>query len=805
MTRYDESGRILNLEELLGDGFTEIENPARYIGSEYIYGKKRYEKGNVRCCMCFPDLYEIGMANNAVRILYDIMNRNANAVCDRVFAVAPDFEKLLREKGIPLFTLEEHFPLKKMDYLGISIGYELCATNILQVLDLGGIPISAKDRTDEDPIVFAGGPAATNPLPFAEFFDFVYIGEAETDLNRIIDILGRYRTRKERLDALREIPCLWYPGKKTARRAVDLTFGTQNEEPELRHFAVSSFETAQDHGTVEIMRGCPNGCRFCHAGQYYKPFRQRSLERVYDLVDQIVSQFGYREITLSSLSSGDYPDLDLLIKALNETYGSRNISFSLPSLRVSTFSLNILEQLSEVRKSGLTFAIETPLIENQRSNNKEVPLETVIEIIREARSRGWKLAKFYFMVGLPFVDMETEQQSLVDFLSAIRNATKINMNINIGTFIPKAHTPYQWARQLTMEESETHLKSIKRALTAAIPGIKVSYHEPSISFLEGILSRSGAECSALIRRAYELGCRLDAWDEYIRWNLWQQAIAELDYDVSPRSWDLEDELPWDSVTMNVSKAYLKNEYLKAKNHELTRICNEDCDHRCGVCTKSAARVIRADNTDFKARPARPVPPAEEYRQTIFTYSKTGRAVYNSHIAVMRQFEMAFQRSGLDVLFTQGYNPKPKLEFLNPISLGVSGENELLLCELPVSQLDDNTVAKLNDALAEGYTVKEMKVLPANSTGKKISLASKMKGCRYCVSDIRDPQLLEILRSRCASQSPDYTVSEVSDGVFDIKINGDKNIFKTVFSSDISKFHIAGSCRIVRINLFMEGL
>jgi len=805
MTRCDESGRILNLEELLGDGFTEIDNPARYIGSEYIYGKKRYEKGNVRCCMCFPDLYEIGMANNAVRILYDIMNRNDNAVCDRVFAVAPDFEKLLREKGIPLFTLEEHFPLKKMDYLGISIGYELCATNILQVLDLGGIPISAKDRTDDDPIVFAGGPAATNPLPFAEFFDFVYIGEAETDLNRIVDILGTYRTRKERLQALSDIPCLWYPGKKTARRAVDLTFGTDKEEPELRHIAVSSFETAQDHGTVEIMRGCPNGCRFCHAGQYYKPFRQRSLERVYDLVDQIVSQFGYREITLSSLSSGDYPDLDLLIKALNETYGSRNISFSLPSLRVSTFSLNILEQLSEVRKSGLTFAIETPLIDNQRSNNKEVPLETVIEIIREARSRGWKLAKFYFMVGLPFVDMETEQQSLVDFLSAIRNATKINMNINIGTFIPKAHTPYQWARQLTMEESETHLKSIKRALTAAIPGIKVSYHEPSISFLEGILSRSGAECSALIRRAYELGCRLDAWDEYIKWNLWQQAIAELHYDVSPRSWDLEDELPWDSVTMNVSKAYLKNEYLKAKNHELTSICNEDCDHRCGVCTKSAAKVIRADNTDFKARPARPVPPAEEYRQTIFTYSKTGRAVYNSHIAVMRQFEMAFQRSGLDVLFTQGYNPKPKLEFLNPISLGVSGENELLLCELPVSQLDDNTVQKLNDALADGYTVKEMKVLPANSTGKKISLASKMKGCRYTVSDIRDTQLLEMLRSRCASQSPDYTVSEVSDGVFDITINGDKNIFKTVFSSDISKFHIAGSCSIVRRELFMEGL
>ena len=807
MIRYDEAGRIINLEEELGDGFLEIENPARYIGSEYIYGRKTYRPGYTRCAMCFPDLYEIGMANNAVRILYDIMNRNPNAVCDRVFAVAPDFENLLREKKIPLFTLQEHFPLKKMDYLGISIGYELCATNILQVLDLGGIPIKASDRTDDDPIVFAGGPAATNPLPFAEFFDFVYIGEAETDLDNIVNILGKYKKRSERLEALKEISCLWYPGKKTARRAVDTTFGTDKESPRLQHFAISSFETAQDHGVVEIMRGCPNGCRFCHAGQYYKPFRQRSLDTVYDLVEQNVCRMGYREITLSSLSSGDYPDLDKLIKALNGTYGSRNISFSLPSLRVSTFSLNILEQLSEVRKSGLTFAIETPLPENQRSNNKEVPLDAVISIIKEAKTRGWKLAKFYFMVGLPFVDVETEQQSLVDFLVAIRRATGINMNINIGTFIPKAHTPYQWVRQMGMEQSGAHLRSIKRALMDAIPGIKVSYHEPSISFLEGILSRGGEECSALIRHAYDLGCRLDAWDEYIKWDLWQQAIADLNYDVSPKGWEPGDKLPWDSVSMNVSKAYLENEYLKASRHELTHICSEECDHRCGVCSKSGSHVVRADNTDFEkaVRPARALPAPEEYRQTVFTYEKTGRAVYNSHIAVMRQFEMAFQRSGLDIMFTQGYNPKPRMEFLNPISMGVSGENELLLCELPVSQIDDSTLARINGALAEGYRIKEMKVLPLNRTGKKISLASKMRGCLYSVSDIRDGQILQILRERCTQTSNDFRVSESSDGVFDIIVNGDRNIFKTVFSADMSKFHIAGSCRMVRRQLFMEDL
>ena len=798
---------IPDLERKLGNSFLEIDNPARYMGSEYIYGQKHYTQGLVKCAMCFPDLYEIGMANNAIRILYDLINRIPDAFCDRVFSVAPDFENLLREKEIPLFTLQEHIPLNELDYLGISIGYELSATNILQILDLGRIAIDVKDRKETDPIVIAGGPAATNPLPFSRFFDFVHIGEAEADISEIINTIGQYKTRSERISALKEIPYLWYPGKKLAKRAVDNTFGTAEESPVLEHFAISSFETAQDHGTVEIMRGCPNGCRFCHAGQYYKPFRQRNLDTVYDLVEQNVSQLGYREVTLSSLSSGDYPGLDKLIKALNDSYKSRSISFSLPSLRVSTFGLNIIEQLSEVRKSGLTFAIETPLLENQRSNNKEVPLESVISIIQEARSRGWKLAKFYFMVGLPFVDRETEQQSLVDFLLAIRNATKINMNINIGTFIPKAHTPYQWVRQMTMEESAQHLRSIKKALMDAIPGIKVSYHEPSISFLEGLVSRGGYECCDLIQKAYELGCRLDAWDEYIRWDLWQQAIAELNYDTSPRSWNLEDELPWDSVSMNVSKAYLKNEYEKASRHEITHICGSECDHRCGVCSKSGLKVIEAENSGLESsrNPLHVIPPASEYVQTILTYEKTGRAVYNSHIAVMRQFEMAFQRTGLDVMFTQGFNPKPKMEFLNPISMGVHGDNELLLCELPVSQITPDTINRLNSALAEGFTVKDIKVLPPNPTGKKISLSSKMKGSVFEISEITDDEIGKILEALSGTGNGDYMMERVGEGVYRVTVFGDKNIFKMLFPKEMSKFHIAGSCHIVRRHIDMERL
>ncbi|MCF0237832.1 MAG: radical SAM protein, partial [Sphaerochaetaceae bacterium] len=425
---------MTNVEEVLGPELLEVLNPARYVGSEYCFGKKEYRDGLVKAAMCFPDLYEIGMSNNAIRIIYDLINKVDSGLCDRVFAVAPDFEQLLRKKDVPLFTLQEHFPVKSMKYLGISIGYELCATNVLQVLDLAGIPLHAEDRKEDDPIVFAGGPAVTNPLPFASFFDFITIGEAERNMEFIIKTIEKYPTRAQRIEALKDNPYLWFPGRKLATRAVDNTFGTNEENPRLKSFVVSSFQVAQDHGTVEIMRGCPNGCRFCHAGQYYKPMRQRSLQRVCDLVQQNIDEFGYREVTLSSLSSGDYPQLDKLMKTLNSSYKERNISFSLPSLKVSSFSLNILEELSEVRKSGLTFAIETPDLMDQRSMNKEVPVEQIIAIIQEAKNRGWRSAKFYFMVGLPFVDRTKELENIVSFLLKIRTATKINMNINIGTF-----------------------------------------------------------------------------------------------------------------------------------------------------------------------------------------------------------------------------------------------------------------------------------------------------------------------------------------------------------------------------------
>ena len=732
----------------LADDLLTIQQPSRYTGGEFHLGSKDLSKVRLYTAMCFPDLYEIGMSNNAIRILYDLLNRMDEVHCDRVFAVAPDFEELLRRKQIPLYTLDLKKPLTSLDFIGFSIGYELSATNMLQVLDLGGIPLHAKDRDDSHPIVLCGGPAVTNPLPFSPFVDFVYIGEAEGGLEDVMRVLLAAKeqelTRAESLDLLQALPYLWYPGKKQAIRFVDNTFGIK-ERSTYEHYVVPNFKVAQDNGVVEIMRGCPNGCRFCHAGQYYKPYRQKLYRSMKQEVEQYVHQLGYREITLSSLSSGDHPYIKELIETLNAEYTPQHISFSLPSLKVTSFSLGILEELSQVRKSGLTFAIETPKLAWQRAMNKEVPLEQVIEIAKEARSRGWKLAKFYFMVGLPFVDRDEENQAIVDYLGAIYDATRMNMNINIGTFIPKPHTPFQWCQQLTIEQSYQQLSSLKKAINARIKGCKVSYHEPNISYIEGLISRGDERYAQVIEAAYKKGCRLDAWDEYLRPELWFEAIDEASYNPNEaifKVYDLEASLPWDSVSMRVSKKFMKEEYEQARSLLLTERCLERCDHLCGVCSNKTevVDVLHKDQDlqDAGAKKPEQVKVIEQKPvQVVITYARDGNALFISHINAMRNFEMAFQRTELSVMFTQGFNPKPKLEFVNPLSIGIAGEEEVMLVELLGSGTLDALQIKnqLQKALNEGYTIKDVLVLA--DMGKKHPLAKYLNGSQYSIDTKAD--------------------------------------------------------------------
>jgi len=806
----DDAMQIL---DMIADELLMIQNPARYTGGEFHYGTKDLAKVTFHTAICFPDLYEIGMSNNAVRILYDLLNSMEEVHCDRVFSVAPDFEQLLREKQLPLYTLDLQKPLHELDMLGISIGYELSATNILQVLDLGGLPLHACDRTDGHPIVICGGPAVTNPLPFAPFMDFVYIGEAEGGLQEIARILieakKQQKTRSEKLALLQSLPYLWYPGKKLASRFIDTTFATP-EPHTYRHYVVPNFKVAQDNGVVEIMRGCPNSCRFCHAGQYYKPYRQKLYSTMAEQVEQHVSDFGYREVTLSSLSSGDHPYIKELIETLNAEYSHRHVSFSLPSLKVNSFSLGILEQLSEVRKSGLTFAIETPKEAWQRAMNKEVPLEQVIEIAREAKSRGWKLAKFYFMVGLPFVDREVENQAIVDYVGAIYDATRLSMNINIGTFIPKPHTPFQWCSQLTPKQSYEQLTSLKKAINERIRGCKVSYHEPNISYLEGLISRGDERYAAVIESAYRKGCRLDAWDEHLKADLWLEAIAEASYNPDTcifEPYGLDEELPWDSVSMRVSKKFLKDEYETAKNLLLTERCFESCNHLCGVCSK-VTEVVDTTHKDPILEQVRDktlviepkVEPAAKTVQALITYRRFGRSLYISHIHAMRNFEMAFQRSKVGVQFTQGFNPKPKLEFVNPLSVGIAGDEEVMLAELIDGEnlTERDVQVKLGSALNDGYEIIGVHFLRLD---KKQTLAKYLKGSLYTIETREDEESRKLLESFCDQELKDIEVHKESDGVFSVRLEGEKNLVKLLFGSETDKFALASRLCITRKALY----
>ncbi|MDC7246296.1 MAG: TIGR03936 family radical SAM-associated protein [Sphaerochaetaceae bacterium] len=803
----------IDVTSLFGNKLLSVTNPARYIGGEYVYGKKQTcTDDSFKVGLCFPDLYEIGMSNNSMRILYDMICQSPNEmICDRVFSVAPDFEDLLRDHDIPLYTLQHGIALSELDVLGFSVGYELAATNILQVLELGKIPLHNDQRTTDHPIVLAGGPAITNPLPFSPFIDFVYIGEAE---NGLVEILGRIKrmkseglNRKEIISNLEKFEMLWYKGKNKAVRAIDDSFSGK-EDTKTANFVMPHFKVAQDNGVVEIMRGCPNGCRFCHAGQFYKPFRQKSFSNIYDEVIQQVKDFGYREITLSSLSSGDHPQLESIFTRLNDDFSQYNVSFSLPSLKVSSFSLSILEKMQKVRRSGLTFAIETPLEQWQKAMNKEVPVEQVISIILEAKKRGWKLAKFYFMVGLPFVDPQKEIDAIVTYIKTIKEKTNIGMNLNIGTFIPKAHTPFQWAPQMRKEASREHLIAIKKRLTGEVRGVKVSYHEPYVSYLEGIISRGDERVGDLIEQAYLKGCRLDAWQEHLRQDIWDEVIEKSGLDIDAlmyNGYSLDDPLPWDSVSLLVSKAYLKKEWVNAKESVITEKCCSDCRDLCGVCS-SEHQVHSLDgkmNESDEVKRIGNLRVTDKKAPVIFIYEKKDKAVYLSHINVMRAFEQTFQRASLDVAFTEGYNPKPKMEFVNPLATGVSGSNEVMCVEIYGSaDLDpEQTLDALNTYSPDGFNFKSMQVI---NTDRRVTLSKYMGGSVYTIKEVDDPEMRESLDNLSKSCSKMANVARLKikgETVYTVIIKGEKNPLKHLFSKDRDKFDLLSHMHMHREMLF----
>lgn len=752
---------LINPVERFASKLSLVQNPASYIGGEIgaIVKPHKNDAGLFNFAIAFPDIYSIGMSNQAVKIIYQGLNKMEHVRCERVFCPDTDFEALLKKTDTPLYTLETGMPLDELDMIGFSIGYELGITGVLSILDSGRIPLLKKDRSEKDPIVIAGGVGATNPAVFSVFFDAVFIGEAEGGMFQLIEKLAVMKKngadRCEILNELKKCPNVWSEdmseetcGHSVAARAVYSGFA--GDEVLNSFLPLANIKTVQDHGVVEIMRGCPNGCRFCHAGVYYRPQRARSHKTVLDYCEKLVDEGGFNQISLTSLSSADYPDIAGLLSALNKKFNSRNVSFQLPSLKVNSFTLPLLEQLSEVRKSGLTFAVETPEESWQLRLNKEVYAQHLVELINEAKKRGWNKAKFYFMVGLPFPENydKTEEKVIVEFMSELQKRTGIVCHVNVGTFIPKPHTPYQWVRQISPEESEKKLRYIREHLPRG--KFKVSTHDVATSFIEGLVSRGDKRAGNIIYSAYMKGARLNAWEENLRRDLplWEEAFCEAGYDVKKeilRERGKDEILPWDSVSLGVSKNFYLKEWGKSENEILTPPCEKDCAHPCGVCNKNyscnvdknrqllknSEQFFEKNEDDFESTLDR----RKEINipvvfRAVFKFSKLNGGQFFSHLATAEMFNRAFQKAGLPVIYSAGFNPLPRLEFASTLSLGIESLDEYASVVLYDEVEKFSFMESVNRELVRGIKIEDAFIFPVTNQRRRESLSAGLWGNEY---------------------------------------------------------------------------
>ena len=614
---------------LSDDILLKIEKPARYIGNEVNSVMKDKNDIDVRFAMCFPDVYEIGMSHLGIQILYDMFNRIEDTWCERVYSPWPDLDAIMREKNIPLFALESQEPIRNFDFLGITIQYEMCYTNILQILDLSQIPLIATERTWNDPIVIGGGPCSYNPEPIADFFDIFYIGEGETQYRNLLDLYKKCRndniSREAFLAEAAKLPGMYVP------RFYDVSY---NDDGTIQSFlpnrpdipctvvkeivmdvtdtyypekpVVPFIKCTQDRVVLEIQRGCIRGCRFCQAGQLYRPVRERNVDMLKEYAIKMLNHTGYEEISLSSLSSSDYSHLEELVNFLIEQCQEKKVNISLPSLRIDAFSLDVMEKVQDIKKSSLTFAPEAGSQRLRNVINKGLTEEVILKGATLAFEGGWNRVKLYFMLGLP-TETEEDIRGIAELSNKIavayyetvpkekRNG-KVQIVASTSFFIPKPFTPFQWASQCTKEQFLEKAYTTKRAIMEQLnqKSIKYNWHEADASVMEGILARGDRRLCEPILKAYKKGCIFDAWGEYYKHDVWLETFEECGIDIgfyTTRERSLDEIFPWDFIDCGVSKEFLKREWQRALNEQVTKNCKQQCNacgaakFKCGICTE----------------------------------------------------------------------------------------------------------------------------------------------------------------------------------------------------------------------------
>ncbi len=571
-----------------------VSRPARYTGGEWNSVRKDWKSVQIRIALAYPDTYEIGMSNMGIAILYDLLNRRSDVLAERVYAPWTDMAAQMRQEAIPLFSLESQEPLGEFDIIGFSLGYELTYTNVLSMLDLAGIPVLASQRNDALPLIIAGGTCALNPEPMSDFIDLFVVGEGEEVILELIDAFGEWKAqgfgkKQELLQRLGQIQGVYAPSlqdpamserPKVKRRIVS------ELPPPLTRPVVPFVEVTHDRGAVEIQRGCTRGCRFCQASMAYRPVRERPVAEVVGAVDDLVTNCGYEEVSLLSLSTSDYSGITELVQILSERFQGTHLNLSLPSLRLDTFSVQLADSIRGQRKASLTFAPEAGTDRLRQVINKNLTEDDLLRTIELALNRGWDSFKLYFMIGLP-TETEEDVQGIVDLARQarqIRNSEgkRPNIKVNVSTFIPKSHTPFQWVAQIGEEVLVLKHQILKQGLKKT--GASFSWHDPRVSFLEGVMSRGDRHLGKVIHRAWQLGCGFDAWSDLFDCEKWMQAFDECGIDPNKylRERKPDEALPWGYVDTGVSTEFLWNEYQRALALEPTLDCRTGKCNACGL-------------------------------------------------------------------------------------------------------------------------------------------------------------------------------------------------------------------------------
>jgi len=716
-----------------------VERPSRYIGGEVNSIKKELSKCRLTFALAFPDAYEVGMSHLGLQILYFILNASPNIACERFFAPWPDMEQQMRTRGIALASLESAVPLDKFDIVGFSLQYELSYTNVLNMLDLGGVPIYGVDRNEGTPLVIAGGPAAFNPEPMSPFIDAFVIGEGEEVIMEIaratMEGKQKQRKRNDLLHALAAIdgvyvPALHVDGEKVRKRIIR----NLDDSPLPTSPIVPLTKTIHDRITLEIARGCSRGCRFCQAGMVWRPTRERNPENLMNMAETMLASTGHDEISLLSLSSGDYSCIDYLLTSLMDRYFDEKIALALPSMRVETLTDILIEQIKRVRKTSFTLAPEAGTQRLRNIINKGNTEENLLKTTRSVFDAGWRSVKLYFMIGLPD-ERQEDLEGIADLAYKVlkEGGFRRQVTVSLSSFVPKPHTPFQWVRQIGLEEIKTKQDFLKDRIRHR--NLNLRWSDRRVSLLEGLLSRGDRALGELIAAAFRAGCRFDGWGDQLRFDLWEEAMKMLHVDAAQYLQERQSDcaLPWDHIDCGLTREFLVREYEKSPSEELTEDCRFGVCHKCGVCDKNTTiRLAVPQATDTVSgtghRPAKKLPPpnAQKFRIRFF---KHGKARLLSHLEVASTLVRGIRKSGLQFVFTEGFHPHPKISFAFATPVGVESSCEFADIQIKNPPLHmHELVTTINRSLPEGLEISEIEKIPLGSK----SLFTIITGYQYVI-------------------------------------------------------------------------